>query len=28
MLTVAEMRTEMDVSVMRDLAAGTFVSED
>jgi DNA-directed RNA polymerase III subunit RPC3 len=28
MLTVAEMRTEMDVFVMRDLAAGTFVSED
>lgn len=27
-LTVAEMRTEMDVFVLRDLAAGTFFSED
>ncbi|SOV08737.1 related to RPC82 - RNA polymerase III subunit C82 [Ustilago sp. UG-2017a] len=28
MLTVAEMRTEMDVFVLRDLAAGTFVSDE
>ncbi|SPO23626.1 related to RPC82 - RNA polymerase III subunit C82 [Ustilago trichophora] len=28
MLTVAEMRTEMDVFIMRDLAAGTYVSEE
>ncbi|GAC97632.1 hypothetical protein PHSY_005218 [Pseudozyma hubeiensis SY62] len=27
-LTVAEMRTEMDVFVMRDLAAGTYVSDE
>lgn len=27
-LTVAEMRTEMDVFVMRDLAAGTYVSQE
>ena len=28
MLTVAEMRTEMDVFILRDLAAGTYVSEE